>query len=254
MTGSDLTTLGLPADAVGCLFDVDGVLTRTADVHASAWKQMFDEYLRQRAERTGTRFVPFDAGADYARYVDGKPRADGTQSFLRSRDIDLLRGNPDDPPDADSVSGLGNRKNELLQQIIARDGVRPFEGSLRYLRAVRNAGLRTATVSSSANAKPALHSAGFDGLFDAAVDGVTAAERHLAGKPDPAMFLAAAELLGVTPQRAVVFEDALVGVQAGRAGGFGRTIGVNRLDQADALRSHGADVVVDDLVDLLGER
>lgn len=242
---------GLPAGVSACLFDLDGVLTRTASVHAQAWKQMFDEYLHQRADRTGEPFVPFDPGADYDRYVDGRKRADGTRAFLAARGIELPEGAADDAPSVETVHGLGNRKNELVLALLEQGGVETYDGSVRYLRAVRDAGLRTAVVSSSANTAAVLAAAGLADCFDARVDGVVAEQRALAGKPDPAMFLAAAADLGVPPRQAAVFEDAQAGVAAGRAGGFGLVVGVDRVGQAGALREHGADVVVADLAELL---
>jgi beta-phosphoglucomutase family hydrolase len=248
------THLGLPATVRACLFDLDGVLTQTAKVHAAAWKQTFDEYLRQRSARTGEPFVPFDDVADYDEYVDGKPRYEGVRSFLEARGIHLPWGSPDDPPAAETICGIGNRKNELVLQLIREQGVQVYEGSVRYVRAVRAAGLRTAVVSSSANCRDVLGAAGIEDLFDARVDGVVAAERHLRGKPAPDTFLAAAEELGVEAPAAAVFEDALAGVEAGRAGRFAIVVGVDRTGQAQALRQHGADVVVGDLSELLGER
>ncbi|MFC7381759.1 beta-phosphoglucomutase family hydrolase [Sphaerisporangium rhizosphaerae] len=243
--------LGLPDGVGGCLFDMDGVLTRTATVHAAAWKETFDAFLRQRADRTGEAFVPFDKVSDYDRYVDGKKRLDGTRAFLASRGITLPEGTPDDPPDAPTVHGLSNRKNALVQKIMDRDGVEVFPGSLRYVQAVLRAGLATAVVSSSANTARVLDAAGIAGLFQARVDGEVAQRRDLAGKPAPDMFLAAAEALGLPPSRAAVFEDALAGVAAGRAGRFAVVVGVDRAGQADALREHGADIVVTDLAELL---
>ncbi|WP_242888021.1 HAD family hydrolase [Actinomadura litoris] len=245
--------LGLPDGAQACLFDLDGVLTRTAAVHAAAWKEMFDGFLRAHAERTGGTFVPFDPVKDYGAYVDGKKREDGTRSFLTSRGIALPEGSPDDPPERESVRGLGNRKNALVLQIIKERGVEVFDGSVGYVRAAREAGLRTAVVSSSANTAQVLETVGITDLFDARVDGVTAAERNLPGKPAPDMFLEGAREVGVPAERAVVFEDALAGVEAGRAGGFAYVVGVNRVDPGHAadLREHGADVVVDDLSELL---
>jgi beta-phosphoglucomutase family hydrolase len=240
--------LGLPDAATACLFDMDGVLTRTATVHAAAWKQMFDEFLR---ERDGDAFTPFDPEADYDEYVDGKRREDGTRSFLESRGIELPEGSPDDPAGAATINGLSERKNELVLEKLREDGVELYDGSVRYVRAAREAGLRTAVVSSSANTAQVLDSAGIADLFDARVDGLTAKERDLAGKPAPDMFLAGAEALGVPPSNAVVFEDALSGVQAGRAGGFACVVGVDRVGQAEALKSHGADIVVKDLEELL---
>lgn len=243
--------LGLPDDALACLFDLDGVLTDTASVHNAAWKQTFDDYLRERAERAGEPFVPFDPGADYISYVDGKKREDGVRSFLASRGITLPEGSLDDAPGLESVHGIGNRKNELLLRRIEHDGVRVYEGSRRYLTAAREAGLRCAVVSSSANTESVLAVTGLAPLIDLRVDGVTARERSLPGKPAPDTFLAAAADLGVAPDRAVVFEDALAGVAAGRAGGFALVVGVDRVGQAAALRDSGADVVVADLAELL---
>jgi beta-phosphoglucomutase family hydrolase len=243
--------LGLPEGTRACLFDLDGVLTDTASVHAAAWKQMFDDYLRARADRDGTPFVPFDVKADYGPYVDGKPRLAGTDAFLRSRGIELPAGGPDDPPDAETIQALSTKKNELVQEKIVTVGVDVYPGSVRYLQAVRDAGLKTACVSSSANAEQVLEVAGLSGLIDHRVDGVTAKERGLPGKPAPDTFLAAAADLGVEKVEAVVFEDALAGVESGKAGGFGFVVGVDRLGQADALRAHGADVVVADLAELL---
>ncbi|MBN9756204.1 Beta-phosphoglucomutase [Pseudonocardia sp. Ae406_Ps2] len=240
--------LGLPEGTRACLFDLDGVLTDTASVHAAAWKQMFDEYLRAR---DGDGYTPFDVTTDYGPYVDGKPRLEGTRSFLASRGIELPEGTPDDPPDAETLWGLSTRKNDLVQERIRTDGVDVYPGSRRYLEAVKDAGLTTAVVSSSANAEQILRVTGLETFIDHRVDGVTARERGLPGKPAPDTFLAAAADLGVDRSAAVVFEDALAGVQAGRAGDFGAVVGVDRLDQAAALREHGADVVVTDLADLL---
>jgi beta-phosphoglucomutase family hydrolase len=243
--------LGLPNGVRACLFDLDGVLTKTATVHAAAWKQMFDAYLRERAERTGEEFVSFDPKTDYGEYVDGKPRADGVRSFLQSRGIELPEGSPDDPPGAETISGLGNRKNELVVRLIREQGVEPYEGSVRYLEAVRDAGLRRAVVSSSANCHDVLIAAGIDDFFEARIDGVVAKHDHLKGKPAPDTFLAAARELDAAPGEAAVFEDALAGVAAGRAGNFASVVGVDRLGQADALREHGATIVVSDLAELL---
>jgi beta-phosphoglucomutase family hydrolase len=243
--------LGLPDGTAACLFDMDGVVTQTALVHAAAWKQMFDEFLRERAQQTGEKFVPFDPAADYDEYVDGKPRLDGTRSFLQARGIDLPEGTPQDPPGTPTVNGLSNRKNDLVLEKLATDGVKVYEGSVRYITAVRKAGLSTAVVSSSANTVQVLESAGITDLFDTRIDGVIAAERGLAGKPAPDTFLAAAQDLKVSREQTCVFEDALAGVAAGRAGGFGFVVGVDRVGQADGLRSHGADIVVQDLADLL---
>ena len=245
--------LGLPDGVRACLFDLDGVITRTAVVHARAWKEMFDAYLRERSEQTGEPFVPFDPRADYDRYVDGKKRADGTRSFLASRGIELPEGYPDDDPGAATINGLGNRKNEIVLRRIHEDGVEVYDGSVRYLHAVRAAGVRTAVVSSSANTVEVLRVTGLTDLFDVRVDGLVARERGLPGKPAPDTFLAGAAELGAGAGEAVVYEDALAGVEAGRAGGFALVIGVDRVGQADALREHGADVVVQDLAELLEE-
>ncbi len=243
--------LGLPDGTRACLFDLDGVLTDTASVHAAAWKQMFDEFLQARAERTGVPFQPFDVKSDYGPYVDGKPRLAGTDSFLRSRGIELPTGGPGDAPDAETVFALATRKNALVQEKIVTVGVDVYPGSVRYLHAVKDAGLATAVVSSSANAGQVLDVAGLADLIDHRVDGVTAKERGLPGKPAPDTFLAAAADLGVGLHEAVVFEDALAGVASGKAGGFGFVVGVDRLGHADKLREAGADIVVTDLADLL---
>jgi len=243
--------LGLPDGVRGLLFDLDGVLTKTAAVHAEAWKRMFDGFLRRRAEATGEEPVPFDPRADYDRYVDGKPRYDGVRSFLTSRGIELPEGDTDDPPDAETVRGLGNRKNELVLALIDERGVEAFEGSVRYVEAARDAGLRRAVVSSSANCEQVLRGAGIEGLFEARVDGVVAARENLPGKPAPDTYLAGARALGVEAAEAAVFEDALAGVESGRAGSFGCVVGVDRVGQAEALREHGADIVVQDLAELL---
>ncbi|MGW4728163.1 HAD family hydrolase [Streptomyces shenzhenensis] len=240
--------LGLPDVVHACLFDMDGVLTKTAEVHDKAWKETFDEFLRRRE---GPGFRPFDAVADYDEYVDGRPRADGVRAFLASRGIELPEGDDDSPPELDTVHGLGNRKNALLLEKIRTEGVEAYPGSVRYVEAVRAAGLSTAVVSSSANAHDVLTSAGIQALFDVRIDGVVAAERKLPGKPHPDTFLEAAHDLGVEPGAAAVFEDALAGMDAGRSGHFGYVVGVDRVGQADALREHGADIVVGDLVELL---
>ena len=243
--------LGLPDGTRTCLFDLDGVLTKTAVVHNAAWKEMFDAYLRERSRRTGEPFVPFDPGRDYDEYVDGKPRADGTRSFLASRGIEMPEGSEDDPPSAETVHGLGTRKNEIVLRRIREDGVEAYESSVRYVRAARDAGLRRAVVSSSANCRDVLIAAGIEDLFEARIDGVVAGREHLRGKPAPDTFLAAARALGLGPQAAAVFEDALAGVEAGRAGRFRFVVGVDRTGQADALKKHGADTVVTDLAELL---
>jgi beta-phosphoglucomutase family hydrolase len=245
--------LGLPDGVRGCLFDLDGVLTKTAKVHDAAWKEMFDAYLHERAQQTGEPFVPFDPVADYDEYVDGKPRADGTRSFLASRGIELPQGRDDDPPGAQTVHGLGNRKNEIVLRRIREDGVEAYQGSVRYVRAVRDAGLPRAVVSSSANCRDVLVAAGIEDLFEARIDGVVAEQEHLRGKPAPDTFLAGARALGLPPPAAAVFEDALAGVAAGRAGGFGLVVGVDRVGQAAELKQHGADIVVTDLAELLDQ-
>lgn len=244
------SAVGLPDGIRACLFDLDGVITQTAAVHEAAWKKMFDAFLRGYAERTGTTFVPFGHG-DYDEYVDGKPRLDGTRDFLASRRIQLPLGAPDDPPTAATLHGLANAKNELVQAEIDAGGVQVFDGSVRYLHAVRGAGLATAVVSSSANTVAVLAAVRLSDCFDVRVDGVVAAERGLAGKPAPDTFLEAARQLGLEPAAAAVFEDALAGVAAGRAGRFGRVVGVDRVGQRAALLAHGADVVVTDLAELL---
>jgi beta-phosphoglucomutase family hydrolase len=244
---------GLPDEVTACLFDMDGVVTRTAVVHAAAWKEMFDDFLRQRADSTGTKFVPFDPHADYDAYVDGKPRLDGTRSFLASRGIDLPEGTPDDPPGTPTVYGLSNRKNDLVLAKLAAGGVQVYQGTVTYIRSVREKGIATAIVSSSANTQQVLDSAGLAGLFDVRVDGVVAQERGLRGKPAPDTYLAAAEALNVPASRAAVFEDALAGVEAGRAGHFALVVGVDRVGQAAELKEHGADVVVQDVAELLSQ-
>ncbi|MFE0862151.1 beta-phosphoglucomutase family hydrolase [Streptomyces rochei] len=243
------TQLGLPDSIRACLFDLDGVVTKTAVVHAAAWKETFDAFLR---ERDGADFRPF-TDSDYDEYVDGRPRADGVRTFLASRGIELPEGEPGDPPDARTVNGVGNRKNELVLEKIRTDGVEPYEGTLRYIDAVRAAGLATAIVSSSANTRDVLRSIDAERLFDVRVDGVVARERGLPGKPRPDTFLAAARDLGVEPSRAAVFEDALAGMDAGRSGHFGYVVGVDRVGQTDALYAHGADRVVKDLAELGGD-
>jgi beta-phosphoglucomutase family hydrolase len=243
--------LGLPDGITACLFDLDGVLTQTAKVHARAWKEMFDGFLRERAERTGEPFHEFDRPTDYDEYVDGKPRLDGVRSFLESRGIELPMGSPSDPPDAETAHALGTRKNDLVLRLIGEQGVDPYEGSVRFVEAAREAGLARAVVSSSTNCRDVLVAARIDHLFEVIVDGVVAERERLAGKPAPDTFLAAARAFGAEPAQAVVFEDALAGVEAGRAGRFGFVVGVDRTGQAEALRRRGADVVVEDLGELL---
>jgi beta-phosphoglucomutase family hydrolase len=241
----------LPPGIKACLFDLDGVVTRTAEVHAAAWKQMFDEFLKAWSTRHSTPFQPFDIVNDYDKYVDGRPRADGTRAFLQSRGIELPEGQPDDPPDVQTVQGLSNRKNQLVLQHLADEGVGVYPGSIRLIEQVRQAGMKTAVVSSSANTEQVLTSAGISSLFDVRVDAQVAAARQLAGKPAPDTYLAAADMLHVAPAEAAVFEDALAGVEAGRAGHFGLVVGVDRANQGDALKQHGADLVVSDLDQLV---
>jgi HAD superfamily hydrolase (TIGR01509 family) len=230
------------------------VLTETAKVHAAAWKEMFDQFLRARASKAGEQFVPFDQKDDYDAYVDGKPRYDGVRSFLASRRIELPEGKPDDPPSAETVCGLGNRKNEIVLRMIHEEGVEAYPGSRRYLEAARDAGLRRAVVSSSTNCRDVLEAAGIEDLLEARIDGVVAEREHLKGKPAPDTYLAGARALDVTPDAAAVFEDALAGVEAGRGGGFACVVGVDRVGQAKALREHGATMVVRDLEELIEDR
>jgi beta-phosphoglucomutase family hydrolase len=243
--------LGLPEGVTACLFDLDGVLTQTAKIHAEAWKQMFDDYLHTRASASGEQFVPFDPARDYDEYVDGKPRYEGVRSFLQSRRIELRQGTRDDPPDAETVDGLGNRKNEIVLRMIKEQGVDPYQGSVRYVEAAGAAGLHRVVVSSSTNCRDVLVAAGIHDRFEAIIDGNVAEREHLRGKPAPDTFLAGARAAGVPARAAAVFEDALAGVEAGRAGNFGLVIGVDRVGQAGALRAHGADLVVRDLAELL---
>ena len=234
--------LKLPDGIEACLFDLDGVITRTATVHAAAWKEMFDGFLKEHAERTGTEFKPFDAHHEYDRYVDGRPRLDGVRTFLDARGIEH---------DEALDTQLGDRKNELVLDIIRNKGVEVYETSVRFAELARDQGLRRAVVSSSANTRDVLVSVGIEDLFEVRIDGVVAAERGLPGKPAPDTFLAAARELGVEPSACVVFEDALAGVEAGRAGNFGHVVGVDRTGQAEALAERGADIVVQDLGELL---
>jgi beta-phosphoglucomutase family hydrolase len=243
--------IGLPDSISALLFDLDGVLTETAKVHAQAWARAFDELLRERAEKEGAELVPFDRVRDYDEYVDGKPRYDGVRSFVASRGIRLPEGEKDDPPGLGSIQAVGNLKNEIVRELIEKQGVAAYEGSKRYLEAVREAGLARAVVSSSANCRAVLRSGGIADYFETVVDGVLAEREGLAGKPAPDTFLAGAKMLGVAPARAVVFEDALAGVKAGHDGRFGYVVGVDRAGQARELREHGADVVVEDLAELL---
>jgi len=239
--------LGLPDGIRALLFDLDGVLTQTAKVHFKAWKQTFDEYLEKR---DGSGFSAFTQ-ADYNEYVDGMPRYDGVRTFLKSRGIVLPDGTPDDGPDVETIDGIGNRKNELVLHLIRTDGVQVYDGSVAYVRAAQKASLPRAVVSASANCKDVLESAGIADLFDARIDGIVATREHLRGKPHPDTFLAGAKALGVEPAHATVFEDATAGVQAGHDGHFGFVVGVDRVHHAAALKQHGADIVVNDLSELM---
>jgi len=232
-------------DAV--VFDLDGVVTRTSLVHAAAWKALFDSYLKTRAAHEGRDFVPFDDRTDYRLYVDGKPRYDGVRDFLRSRGVELPWGDPSDPPERETVCGLGNRKNVFFNAEVRERGVQVYDSTVALLGDLRAAGLKTGLISSSKNTAMILEVTGLGHLFDVRIDGVVAQELGLDGKPDPAVFLEAVRRLGVPPARTAVVEDALSGVEAGRRGGFGLVVGVDRLGQAEALRAHGADVVVQDL-------
>jgi beta-phosphoglucomutase family hydrolase len=238
-------SLGLPAGIRACLFDLDGVLTQTAQLHAEAWKETFDSFLRARGASTHRPLIPFDPILDYERYVDGRPRDDGVREFLGARGID---------PDAATVTVLGDRKNARVLELIRQRGLKPYEGSVRYVQAVRDAGLRRAVVSASANCGAALEAASLTDLFEVRIDAARAGKEHLRGKPAPDTFLAAAGALGVEPANAAVFEDALAGVAAGRAGCFGFVVGVDRTGHADALRRAGADLIVSDLSELLERR
>ncbi|MFZ2013404.1 MAG: HAD-IA family hydrolase [Nocardioides sp.] len=240
--------LGLPDHITTCLFDLDGVLTQTAKVHAAAWKAAFDGFLRRR---DGDGFAPFDPIRDYDDFVDGKPREDGVRDFLASRRITLPEGSSTDPPGADTIYGLAIRKNVELVARIRRDGVQVYAGSVRYLRAAKTAGLHSVVVSSSANAEMVLQTTGLSELVEGRVDGVTLQTQHLRGKPAPDSFLAGATLANARPDEAVVFEDAVAGVEAGRTGRFGWVVGVDRAGRPDELKQHGADVVVTDLAELL---
>ncbi|TVR81604.1 MAG: beta-phosphoglucomutase family hydrolase [Rhodospirillales bacterium] len=246
-----LDTIEIDADAYDAwLFDLDGIITDTASVHATAWKKMFDAFLKTYAEREDAPFEPFEVDPDYFRYVDGRPRYEGVDSFLRSRGIVLERGDPSDAPDKETVCGLGNRKNAMFNDVLKEQGAEVFQTSVELIRKLKAKKKRIAVVTSSKNCDTVLEVAGLTGLFEAKVDGNVAAEKNLAGKPDPHTYEVAAKMLGATPDRSVVFEDAISGVQAGRAGGFGLVIGVARHDDPEALRKNGADIVVADLGEL----
>ena len=233
------------------LFDLAGVLTATLKIHAACWKKMFDNFLQERAVETGKPFEPFDINTDYTLYVDGKLRDEGVRSFLESRDIHLPYGSQEDPPSHETVCGLGNLKYNMVQDVLMSDGVEVYDGSLSLVHYLRSMNVRMAVVSSSKSCKVVLKSAGIIDLFDEIVDGKTAASQKLAGKPAPDTYLRAAAMLGVAPERAVVVEDALSGVQAGRNGEFGLVVGVAREDNAEALKDNGADIVVADLGELV---
>lgn len=243
--------LRLPSSIRACLFDLDGVLTDTATLHAKAWQQMFDDFLRERATHARTRFLPFDAVRDYDEYIDGRNRFDGVRSFLAARGVELPEGTHGDPADSETIGGLGNRKNELLLALIHSRGVQTFDGSIRFLHAAVALGLRRAVVSASANCAEVLEAAGIAACFEVRVDGIVAEREHLQGKPAPDMFLTAATRLGVEPGEGAVFEDSLAGVAAGRSGRFGLVVGVDRVGQAASLLAHGADIVVADLDELI---
>jgi len=236
-------------DAV--LLDLDGVITNTASIHAACWKQIFDEYLQKRAIERGEPFRAFDLASDYRLYVDGKPRFDGVRDFLKSRAIHLPEGNPDDPPEAETVMCLGNRKNAMIGKIIEDLGVQPYEGTVKFIQQLRRQGFKIAVVTSSENCLAVLRAAKLDASFDLQVDGHVIHDRHLAGKPAPDSYLMAARLLGVEPARAIVVEDAISGVEAGSNGHFGLVIGVARKGNAEELRQHGAQLVVNDLSELV---
>lgn len=234
-------------DFDAAIFDLDGVLTDTAGIHAAAWKSVFDAFLRKRAERDGGSFQPFDIAADYLAYVDGRPRYDGVRNFLAARNIVVPEGSEHDPEDADTVRAIGERKTRLFRQAL-QQGIEPASGAEALLKKLRQVGVGIAVGSSSENCAAILRAAGLDRLIDVRVDGLDADKLGLPGKPDPALFLEAARRLGVRPSRAVLFEDALAGVEAGRRGEFGRVIGIDRGRQPEALRQHGADVVVESLL------
>ena len=237
-------------DAV--LFDLDGVITDTVKMHATCWKKMFDEYLRKRANKEGESFIPFEIASDYKLYVDGKPRFDGVRDFIRSRGIKLPEGTPEDSPETETVCGLGNRKNDLVNEVIDSVGVDAYESTITLARQIRDAGIKIAVVTSSQNCDAVLKAAKIEDLFNVRVDGNTILEQHLSGKPAPDSYLEGAKRLGVDPKRSVVVEDAISGVQAGRNGKFGLVIGVDRKGNAEELKKNGADVVVKDLGEFLG--
>jgi len=249
-----VTAPGLPPRISACLFDLDGVITRTADLHARAWRAMFDDFLQRRSAATGEPFVPFDLDNDYRDYVDGRPRVDGARAFLESRHIVVAQGSETDPPTADTVIGLSRRKDALFLELLKSEGVVVYEDAARYLQRLRSAGVPRAVVSASRHTSAVLAAAKLDQAFDAQVDGVVAEQQHLAGKPAPDTYLEAARRLGVAPAHAAVFEDALAGVAAGRAGHFGFVVGLDRSGTArEALAAHGAHVVVADFDELMGQ-
>jgi beta-phosphoglucomutase family hydrolase len=253
--GSDAAgKLGLAPGTRGCLFDLDGVLTATAKIHADAWKKTFDTFLHAYDKRTGRKDAPFDKAADYENYVDGRTREDGIRSFLASRGIEIPDGSPEDAPGTESVYGIGDAKQWAFMSLLEAHGPQVYEGSVRYVKAAREAGLGCAVVTSSTNCAEILRAAGITDLFDGTVDGHDVAAQHLHGKPAPDSYLAGAKVLGIDPAHAAVFEDALSGVEAGHAGAFGTVVGVDRVggDHAEHLKQHGATVVVKDLSELLG--
>ncbi|MFC1709241.1 HAD family hydrolase [Candidatus Omnitrophota bacterium] len=248
---TDLSKLITKEKFDAILFDMDGVLTATAKVHAACWKKMFDEFLKKHSAENNKPFVPFDKDADYKFYVDGKPRYDGVRSFLKSRDITLPEGTPESPPDSVTICGLGNRKNALINEVLESDGVEVYPGSLKFIKYVRDLKIRTAVVSSSKNCQAIIRAGKIEDFFETRVDGVVSSQLKLTGKPAPDIFIQAAKNLGVEPKRAVVVEDAISGVQAGRNGKFGLVVGVNREGDPQVLLDNGADVVVNDLAELL---
>jgi trehalose 6-phosphate phosphatase len=231
------------------ILDMDGVITRSARAHMASWKRMFDDYLRERAERSGQKFSPFTE-EDYLQYVDGKPRYEGAQSFLASRGITLKYGSPEDPPEKESVCGLGNRKNQYFREYLKNNGVESYQSTIDFINDLKSKNKPVAVISSSKNAKAVLEAAKVSDLFHVVVDGVVSSELHLKGKPEPDIFLEAATRLGVNPRRSIVIEDAISGVEAGRAGGFGLVIGINRSGENTGLKDHGADIVISDLSEL----
>ena len=246
-TATNLNQLLQSLQIGALIFDLDGVVTQTATVHARAWKKMFDAYLLKKGKTDGKIYQPLDIKTDYPKYIDGIPRYDGVRNFLRSRDILLPEGNPADKPGYETVAALGNQKNEYFRQVLQTDGVAVYPDTIAFIKYYRQAGLQTAIISASKNCLDVLKAANIENLFDVRVDGVISAELYLKGKPDPAIFLEAARQLNISPQKSAIFEDARAGVQAGKAGNFALVVGVNRLDkdEAEALLQHGADIVIE---------